>query len=369
MRIFKYIFKSSFINTIISTLVIIGLVWVSQSFRSIKFILDKGGTIIDFFKLSIFSMPSWLTISISFGVFFGILITFSKLENEKEIIAMRTSGLDSLQIALPAIIMGIVFSMILFLNLHILLPHSYTFYKNYENNLRHKSPKVMFNEGKFYHIDNKTFFAKSLSGTQAKNLFIQDNSVKNQTTEIISKMGTFVVHNNEVKIKLLNGVKLISKNNSEPIIINFIEDTIIFKKTIKEKQNKIKVGRVIDLKELTFFELINQINKDNKINKIMLAEAHSRNIFSFTPLLFTLILLSIFLKNKFSKFDSFLKKFFIFCIIFSIQIILFVLKNLVSKYTGFIYYFYGIPAFLIIICIFLIKFENISKFKINKNYV
>ena len=147
MRIFKYILKLSLINSIISILVIIGLVWVSQSFRSIKFVLDKGGTFIDFLKLSIFSMPSWLTISISLGVFFGILMTFSKLENEKELIAMKSSGLNSFQIALPAIAMGLGFSLILFLNLHILLPQSYTFYKNYENNLRHKSPKVMFNEG------------------------------------------------------------------------------------------------------------------------------------------------------------------------------------------------------------------------------
>ena len=63
----------------------------------------------------------------------------------------------------------------------------------------------------------------------------------------------------------------------------------------------------------------------------MLAEAHSRNIFSCTPLLFTLILLSIFLRNNFSKFDNFSEKFFIFCIVFSIQIILFVLKKFSIK--------------------------------------
>ena len=96
MRIFKYIFKMSILNTLVSFLVIIGLVWVSQSFRSIKFIFEKGGTIIDFFKLSIFSMPAWLSISISFSLFFGVFITFSKLENERELIAMKSSGLNSL---------------------------------------------------------------------------------------------------------------------------------------------------------------------------------------------------------------------------------------------------------------------------------
>ena len=77
MRIFKYIFKMSILNTLISTLVIIGLVWVSQSFRSIKFIFEKEGTIIDFFQLYISCMPAWLSISVSFGFFLGVFITFN----------------------------------------------------------------------------------------------------------------------------------------------------------------------------------------------------------------------------------------------------------------------------------------------------
>ena len=82
MRIFNTFSKMSMLNTLISFLVIIGLVWVSQSFRSIKFIFEKGGTVIDFFKLSIFSMPAWLSISISFGVFLVFLL---HLQNYKMI--------------------------------------------------------------------------------------------------------------------------------------------------------------------------------------------------------------------------------------------------------------------------------------------
>ena len=101
MRITKYILKITFINTLISTLVIMGIVWLSQSF-SIKFILEKGGNIFDFFKLSVLSVPSWLSISLSFGIFFGIFMSYTKLENDKEIIVMKSAGLNGIQIALVA---------------------------------------------------------------------------------------------------------------------------------------------------------------------------------------------------------------------------------------------------------------------------
>ena len=162
MRIFKYIFKMSMLNTLISFLVIIGLVWVSQSFRSIKFIFEKGGTIIDFFQLSIFSMPAWLMISVSFGFFFGVFITFTKLENDRELIAMKSSGLNSLQLSYPIFVIGIILSSFLFLNFHFLLPKSYSFYKNYEDNLRYKISPILFNENSFFHVDKKTFFAQSI---------------------------------------------------------------------------------------------------------------------------------------------------------------------------------------------------------------
>ena len=192
MRIFKYIFKMSILNTLISFLVIIGLVWVSQSFRSIKFIFEKGGTILDFFKLSIFSMPAWLSISVSFGVFFGAFITFTKLQNERELIAMKSSGLNSLQLSYPIFVMSIILSSFLFFNFHVLLPKSYSFYKSYEDNLRYKKPQFLFNENSFFHIDQKTFFAQSIKGNKLSKLFIKDYSSKQKTTDIFAKNALFI---------------------------------------------------------------------------------------------------------------------------------------------------------------------------------
>ncbi len=150
MKIFKYIFNLTLTNTFISILVIIGIVWISQSFRYIKFILEKGGSLLDFLKLSFLSMPAWLSISISFGVFFGLLISYSKLDNERELVVMKSSGLNGYQIAQPGILICVIFSILLFLNLHFLLPFSYSYYKNYENKVRFSSPQYVFNETTFF---------------------------------------------------------------------------------------------------------------------------------------------------------------------------------------------------------------------------
>ena len=358
MRIFKYIFKMSMLNTLISFLVIIGLVWVSQSFRSIKFIFEKGGTIIDFFKLSIFSMPAWLSISISFGVFFGVFITFTKLQNDRELIAMKSSGLTSLQISYPILVIGMIFSSLLFLNFHFLLPKSYSFYKNYEDNLRYKKPQILFNENSFYHIDKKTFFAQSINGNELNKLFIKDYSSKKQTIDIFAKKAIFIPKKSNIKIKLIDGVKIISEQKSNPLIINFKEDYISFNKNSIKKTSRL--DRVIDLKEFTYFELINKSKQYSKSNRVYLAEAHSRNVFSLTPIIFCMVFLSLFLRSQHSRYDNILKKFIIISSVFLIQIMLFSLKNIITKFDSFIFVFYLIPIILIIVNFLFIKYESLS---------
>ena len=364
MRIFKYIFKMSIINTIISFLVIIGLVWVSQSFRSIKFIFEKGGTILDFIQLSIFSMPAWLSISVSFGVFFGVFITFTKLQNDRELIAMKSSGLNSLQLSYPIFVISLFLGALLFFNFHFLLPKSYSFYKNYEDNLRYKKPQIQFNENLFYHIDKKTIFAQSIDGNELSKLFIKDYSSKQQNIDIFAKRAFFIPEKNNIRIKLIDGIKIISKEKSNPLIINFKEDYISFKNNNTKKTSR--SDRVIDLKEFTYFELIKKSKLNSESRGIYLAEAHSRNVFSLTPIIFCMIFLSFFLKLQHSRYDNLLKKFVIISSVFLIQIILFSMKNIVTKYHDLIYIFYLMPITLIIVSFIFIKYETFSFFNLKK---
>ena len=111
---------------------------------------------------------------------------------------------------------------------------------------------------------------------------------------------------------------------------SFKEDYISFNKKIKKKQNR--SDRVVDLKEFTYFELINKSKLQTKANGIYLAEAHSRNVFSLTPIIFCMVFLSFFLRFQHSRYDNIFKKSIIISSIFIIQIIFFSMKNIVSKF-------------------------------------
>jgi lipopolysaccharide export LptBFGC system permease protein LptF len=244
------------------------------------------------------------------------------------------------------------------LNFHFVLPKSYSFYKNYEDNLRYKKPTILFNENAFFHIDKKTFFAQTINGNELKKLFIKDYSSKKQTIDIFAKKALFTPEENNIRIKLIDGVKIISEQKSNPLIINFEQDYISFNKKNEKKQNRSE--RVVDLKEFTYFELIDKSKLQTKANGLYLAEAHSRNVFSLTPIIFSMIFLSLFLRFQHSRYDNVFKKSIIIGSIFFIQIIFFSMKNIVTKFEEFLYIFYFIPILIIIISFLLIKFETFS---------
>jgi lipopolysaccharide export system permease protein len=135
MIISNYIFKQTLRNVIVSTLVFISVVWLSQSFKTIKLIIDKGGDISDFMILSAYSFPSWFIIALPFGIFTGCMISYVRLENDKEIVVMKAAGISFMGVSSPAIIISIIASIILFLNVHFLLPFSYANFKAYKTKL------------------------------------------------------------------------------------------------------------------------------------------------------------------------------------------------------------------------------------------
>ena len=165
-------------------------------------------------------------------------------------------------------------------------------------------------------------------------------------------------------MKLIDGVKIISEQISNPLIINFKEDYISLSKEYANKSTK--TDRVIDLKEFTFFELLNQSKLNTKSSGIYLAEAHSRNVFSLTPIIFCMIFLTFFLRFEHSRYDNIFKKSLIISLVFFIQIILVSMKNIITKFEGFMYFFYIIPILILIICFVFIKYETFTFLNLKK---
>ena len=210
---------------------------------------------IDFYKiiyLSTFIIPNLIIIILPFVIIFGFVLTFIKLDKDKEIIALYSLGLGTKELVKPIIIVSIIMVIIqLFLNLFI-SPIFYEKYKKKESDLRNIINIGDISFSNFIELD--------------ENLIIDFNKENKNFTDILinykdEKGDNFIFAQNG-KIFKENGFYIFNLNNGYKININLSEiEKLEFEKyRIKFKDEKNTAYNNYDENALTILDLIKENN-------------------------------------------------------------------------------------------------------------
>ncbi len=348
-----YIFRQTFNNVVISTCVLVGIIWLSQSFKTIKLIINKGAGLSDFFILSAYSFPSWLLIALPFGTFAGCMISYLKLENDNEIIVMKSAGLSPINLSNPAFFVAILASLILFTISHFILPKTYKNFKILQNEIRNNAQNFILKDNIFTDInENQTIFISKLKeSNKLEEIFVQDRSDPSNVVEFFSKSG-FLTLDQNITLSMNDGTRISTDQTGKSTILNFRRYDIEIKKENSKSDAK---NRVIEYNEYSFFELINKSKNVEKNRGKLLAEAHSRNTIIFMPFVFSYIVMLAILKTNFSRIFSLYKKTTVIGLIFIVQSLVLIIKNLVHSNTILLPLMYLFPLLIIITCILLLN--------------
>ena len=364
-----YIFRQTLSNVLISSLVFVGIIWLSQSFKTIKLIINKGAGLLEFFILSTYSLPSWLLIALPFGTFAGCMISYLKLQNDKEIIVMKSAGINPLNLSKPAFFIAILVSLILLIISHFIMPKTYKNFKVLQNDIRNSSESLIIKDNVFIDLNKfQTIFINNLyEGNQLEEIFIQDRSDPKFLVEFFAKKGSLNFENNII-MSMQNGTRISTDSKGKSTILNFKSYDI----EIKQESDKIKSSRVVEYNEYNFFELLKKSKNTKEKQGKLLAEAHSRNTIAFMPLVFCLIVMVIILKDNYSRFFSIYRKTIGIGFLVLIQSLVLIIKNTVHSNINFLPLMYIFPILILMTCIFIIsnnkKYDIFSKFtyKVNK---
>ena len=366
MIISNYIFKQTLRNVVVSTMVFISVVWLSQSFKTIKLIINKGAGISDFMILSAYSFPSWLLIALPFGMFAGSMISYIRLENDKEIVVMKAAGISFMGVSSPAIIIAIIASIILFLNVHFLLPFSYANFKALQNEIRDSSQELVIKNNIFVDLNNTQtiYIGKLGNNNKFEEIFIQDRTDPEKVIEFFSKDGFLNREGNKVFFYMNKGTRISTDLNNISTIMDFEKYNFLIK---QDKKKIITNGiRIIEYNEYNFFELIKKADTDKTNKGKLLAEAHNRNTICLLPIIYTLIAMIGALNGSHTRKPSIHRKILSISLLILVQSLTIVLKNMAHFNLILLPVMYLFPLILILAgIIILYKGVNILNFKRN----
>ena len=113
MRILRdYILREIFPPLLLSLIIITFAFLVGNLVKLADFVINKGVELVYVGEIFLFLVPSLLSMTIPMGVLTATLLAFGRLSSDNEIQAMRASGINLYKIALPAMTLGLILSLL-----------------------------------------------------------------------------------------------------------------------------------------------------------------------------------------------------------------------------------------------------------------
>ena len=113
MRILRnYILREMFPPLVLSLVLITFAFLIGSVIKLADFVINKGVELIYVGKLFLYLVPKLLIYTIPIGVLTATLLAFGRLSSDNEIMAMRATGINLYKISMPAIILGLLISVL-----------------------------------------------------------------------------------------------------------------------------------------------------------------------------------------------------------------------------------------------------------------
>jgi lipopolysaccharide export system permease protein len=348
-----YIYRQLLGPFILIMLSMTGIAWLTQSLRFIELIVIKGLPINIFLNLTILIIPKLLVTIIPFVAFLAVLITYTRLNTESELISMKSAGMTNFSILLPAIIFGITLGALTISIENYGSPYAYNKFKTLQHTIRNNYISTLFQEKVFSSpIKGLTVFIKERDKIgNFQGLLIHDERDANKTISIIAEQGKIVTTQEGARFALINGNRQEVSKNKNISILYFNEYTLNITNYKKDTSPRFK-----EASERSFYELFNsEKNISELYKKEFLAEGHKRIMTPMIVLIMVLIGAISSIIGRFNRKTSIKKIFYSISAALIIQIYIIASPQVMIQSPKLIPFLYIFIFIILLLIIFLIS--------------
>lgn len=107
LQAIRYIFFETLPAFLMGVLVFVGILLMFQALRLTEFMLIHGVSGRTVLQLMLYLSVSFLPVILPMSLLFSVLLTYSRLSNDSEIVAFKSLGLSMPQLTVPAVFLGL----------------------------------------------------------------------------------------------------------------------------------------------------------------------------------------------------------------------------------------------------------------------
>lgn len=294
----KYIVKHLLHATLLITLSITSIVWLTQALRFIDFIVNQGVSIMIFLKLTVLLVPSLLLMILPPAMFCSLLFVYNKLKSDSELVVLQGAGLSRWRLAIPALQVSAGVMVLAYIIALYLQPLSYGRFREMQSFLRNNYASILLQEGVFNTpVPGLTVFVRERdrNGT-LYGILVHDNRDPAYPVTMMAEEGQLVDTPQGPRFLLRHGNRQ-EMQNGRTAFLNFESYTLdmsLYAKSISRHS--------VDARELFIGDLLKYDDSISQAeNQKRHAEAHQRLIWPAYALCLALVAMAVLLSGEFNR--------------------------------------------------------------------
>ena len=324
----RYIFKMLLAYIVSISILVIGMVWLSQSLRFLELIINNSIGLKSYIFLVIFLLPDLISILLPICLLIAGIQVYQKLIADNEMLVLRSAGYSNFRIAKPFLIIGVVLTLLTLLSNIFLIPESFKKFRSFEHQIKNELSSSVIQPGTFNAIKGATVYVqeRSLKG-QLKGIFIHQSAENGKLPFVITaETGQLIKENKMLNLLLFNGHRQEWNKDTEKLSFFYFENCAYdLNILLPQDQPRPKKPYERSLKELLNPE---DLTHDHVIKQRMIVEGHQRILLPWLCIINTLIVMSILLFGDLKRRQRKRKIIICICVAAAIQVSVIILLNM-----------------------------------------
>ncbi|GGY39104.1 LptF/LptG family permease [Parvularcula lutaonensis] len=290
-RLDRYIFRAALLPFLLILVCTTAVAWLTQVLQRMDIIVDDGGTLAAFLKITVLLIPSLVGIVIPVALFAACLYVLNVLMVDSEIPVMRAAGASRFRIARPLLLLGILAAGAVYIINLDLQPRSYRQLRETVWDVRSNIASSLVRDQVFARVTSGvTFYAEDVRpGDQYVGVHIHDERNPERPVTYTAENGLFTQTEAGPRLYLLKGTAQWPDPETGEIEIVRFDNTNV---GLEGFTNGRPVNKPWETSERYLGELFNPdlnrpYNQEHRL--IFLAEAHARLATPLYSIAFVLI--------------------------------------------------------------------------------
>jgi len=195
----RYLFKNLLVTTVFVALILVVVIFLTQSLRFLELVIESGASSSSFWILTLLALPRFFEVIMPLALMAATLFTYNRMTADSELIVIRSVGYSPLSLARPALVLGALVTLFLWSMTMWAAPKALSEMQGMQQAIKSQLSSFLFREGVFNQVGNglTVYIRKRNNDGDLRGLIIQDARDKSKNPSTITAQHGLIVANEE----------------------------------------------------------------------------------------------------------------------------------------------------------------------------